>query len=68
IARGQLPFDKACYICHSASENPSDQFKRFYQWISQKYKPDNRRVAIVAGMIKGEAADWYNLIYGDIDR
>ncbi|CAI2201597.1 4520_t:CDS:2, partial [Funneliformis geosporum] len=38
IRRGQLPFDRACYICHPASENPSDQFKRFYQWISQEYK------------------------------
>ncbi|CAI2191871.1 261_t:CDS:2, partial [Funneliformis geosporum] len=38
IARGQLPFYKACYIYHPVSENLSDQFKRFYQLISQKYK------------------------------
>ena len=30
--------------------------------------PDNRRVAIAAGMLRGEAADWYNLISTDIDR
>ncbi|CAI2189919.1 4279_t:CDS:1, partial [Funneliformis geosporum] len=30
--------------------------------------PDNRRVVIAAGMLRGEAADWYNLIHGDIDQ
>ncbi|CAI2201971.1 2295_t:CDS:2, partial [Funneliformis geosporum] len=30
--------------------------------------PDNRRVVIAAGMLRDEAADWYNLINGDIDR
>ncbi|CAI2199064.1 14893_t:CDS:1, partial [Funneliformis geosporum] len=30
--------------------------------------PENRRVAIAAGILRGEAADWYNLIHGDIDR
>ena len=38
IRRGQLPFDKACSICYLSSENPSNQFKRFYQWISQEHK------------------------------
>lgn len=36
--RGHLPFDKSCYLCHPPSENPSNQFKRFYQWICQRYK------------------------------
>jgi hypothetical protein len=37
-SKGHLPFDKSCYICHPPTENPSNQFKRFYQWIRQQYK------------------------------
>ena len=29
---------------------------------------DARRVAIAAGMLRGEAADWYNLVSANINR
>ncbi|CAG8735251.1 16016_t:CDS:1, partial [Funneliformis mosseae] len=43
------------------SENAQEWIEMFLRVKEANGWPDNRRVAIAAGMLREEAADWYNL-------
>ena len=50
------------------SEDAQEWIEMFLRAKEANGWPDNRRIAIAAGMLREEAADWYNLVSGTINR
>jgi hypothetical protein len=50
------------------SEDAQEWIEMFLRAKEANGWPDNRRVAIAAGMLREEAADWYNLVSNTITR